>query len=249
MVLAFRLEKKMKGGKNMKKQNAWVAVAVVVIVAIVAGYFGYISNVNRAVLSPDDSGGVGANDVGNGQNGDFEDICKFADDSDKLQAFAAVAREILDCTKIDDKECTRLFNELRDKLAKEADRLCELDKDNDIEAAKKWKEDFEKKCKSFGESFKVSCVPDVKTINRHHTCQAELTYVLGATSCYQKWSLSQKRWVKSCDDIEGFDGKLRRGERYILEMDSRDGYIKLEGVCSGSGNTGTSAPDATGQGE
>ena len=41
----------MKGGKNMKEQNAWVAVAVVVIVAIVAGYFGMMTGGN-ALLAP-----------------------------------------------------------------------------------------------------------------------------------------------------------------------------------------------------
>lgn len=31
-----------KGGENMKEQNAWVVAAVVVIVALVAGYVGYV---------------------------------------------------------------------------------------------------------------------------------------------------------------------------------------------------------------
>jgi len=60
VILAFRLEKKMKGGKNMKEQNAWVAVAVVVIVAIVAGYFGMMAGGSPAYApeSSDSSGGI-----------------------------------------------------------------------------------------------------------------------------------------------------------------------------------------------
>jgi|SRR3989344_24408 len=44
----------MKEGKNMKEQNAWVAVAVVVIVTIVAGYF-YMFTDRNALLEPSGS--------------------------------------------------------------------------------------------------------------------------------------------------------------------------------------------------